>query len=185
MADVPFYSGCRPTGANFGKIPNPILVCTMFCVWPILYIPGLSGVSIVKPVIRNTSRCKKVIFNGAKQNKLDYAPRGFSRIYMAQQCIRKIQPIRFRETKVNFFGNKYRGAIGAGAEMIYIAMFDEVDEGTAIFKVSKIHPPVGESPFVSFEEDIPSDYYLYLAGYAGRMLRKEIPFQEKIPAPKK
>ncbi|MNH44784.1 hypothetical protein D3C79_1070480 [compost metagenome] len=66
--------------------------------------------------------------------------------------------------------------------MIYLAMFDEVDEGTAIFKISK-NPPVGDVEFVKPEEDIPSDYYLYLSGYAAKMLRKEIPFQTKIPAP--
>lgn len=74
-------------------------------------------------------------------------------------------------------------AIKNGANMIYIAMFDEVDEGTAIFKVSK-NPPVGASTFITFEEDIPSDYYLYLAGYAGKMLRKQLPFTETIPPPK-
>lgn len=31
------------------------------------------------------------------------------------------------------------------------------------------------------EADLGSDYYLYLAGQAGRMLRKEIPFTERIP----
>ena len=54
--------------------------------------------------------------------------------------------------------------------MIYIAMFDEVDEGTAIMKVSQ-DPPIGPSPFLVFEEGIPSDYYLYLTGYASRVLK--------------
>ena len=67
--------------------------------------------------------------------------------------------------------------------MIYVAMFDEVDEGTAIMKVSK-DPPVGLSSFVKFEDGIPSDYYLYLTGYAGQILRKKSPFQETIPLPK-
>ena len=35
------------------------------------------------------------------------------------------------------------GAIQAGAEMIYVAMFDEIDEGTAIFKCAK-KVPVGK-----------------------------------------
>lgn len=83
----------------------------------------------------------------------------------------------------HFLWKQLTTAVTNGAEMIYIAMFDEVDEGTAIFKVSK-NPPVGASTFVSFEEDIPSDYYLYLTGIAGKMLRKEIPVPAEIPAPK-
>jgi glycoprotein endo-alpha-1,2-mannosidase len=82
-----------------------------------------------------------------------------------------------------FLWSQLKTAIKNGAEMIYIAMFDEVDEGTAIFKISK-NPPVGASRFITLEEDIPSDYYLYLAGYAAKMLRKEIPFQDSIPRPK-
>lgn len=82
-----------------------------------------------------------------------------------------------------FFWSQLTGAINDGAEMIYVAMFDEVDEGTAIEKISK-NPPVGASRFVTFEKGIPSDYYLYLTGYAAKMLRKEIPFQQEIPLPK-
>jgi hypothetical protein len=43
------------------------------------------------------------------------------------------------------------GAIRAGAEMIYVAMFDEIDEGTAIFKCAK-EVPTGKSTFVPIEE---------------------------------
>ncbi|HUR45050.1 MAG TPA: glycoside hydrolase family 71/99-like protein, partial [Candidatus Saccharimonadales bacterium] len=59
----------------------------------------------------------------------------------------------------------------AGAQAFYIAMFDEMDEGTAIFKVRN-DPPVGNSPFLA-EPEVPGDHYLWLTGQAGRMLRSE------------
>lgn len=67
-----------------------------------------------------------------------------------------------------------------GAEMVYVAMFDEIDEGTAIFKCAH-QVPVGESVFVPLDEEIPSDHYLWLTGQAGRMLRKEIPVSAEMP----
>ena len=61
-------------------------------------------------------------------------------------------------------------------DMAYIAMFDEVDEGTAIFKCTN-HPPVGR--FVTYE-GYPSDHYLKLSGLIGKMLRGElVTFPEK------
>jgi hypothetical protein len=60
----------------------------------------------------------------------------------------------------------------AGAKMLYVAMFDELDEGTAIFKCRN-DPPIGQSAFVS-EPDLPSDHYLWLTGMAGRLLRGEL-----------
>ncbi|MNX42691.1 hypothetical protein D3C86_731160 [compost metagenome] len=117
-----------------------------------------------------------------KVNKLDYVPvlyPGFSWHNMKPES-----PLdQIPRNKGQFFWKQLSGAIQNGAEMIYVAMFDEVDEGTAIFKISK-NPPVGDTEFVKPEEGIPSDYYLYLTGYAGKMLRKEIPFQSIIPAPK-
>lgn len=64
------------------------------------------------------------------------------------------------------------GAIRAGAEMIYVAMFDEIDEGTAIFKCAQ-KVPVGKSTFVPIEEGVESDHYLKLVGEAAKILRKE------------
>lgn len=74
--------------------------------------------------------------------------------------------------KGQFFWTQLTNAIDAGAPMIYVAMFDEIDEGTAIFKISK-DPPAGKSRFVTFEPDIPEDHYLQLAGKAARMLKKQ------------
>jgi len=84
----------------------------------------------------------------------------------------------------HFYWKQINGAINSGAEMLYVAMFDEVDEGTAILKVSK-KPPVGLSTFVTFEDDIPNDYYLYLTGYAAKMLRKQVPLTADVPPPVK
>jgi len=63
--------------------------------------------------------------------------------------------------------------------MIYQAMFDELDEGTAIFKCTS-NPPAGESQFVA-EDGLPSDHYLWLCGLGGKLLRGEISPSENIP----
>ncbi|MBI5833506.1 MAG: hypothetical protein HZB16_14500 [Armatimonadetes bacterium] len=67
-----------------------------------------------------------------------------------------------------------------GMKMVYIAMFDEVDEGTAVFKVTN-QPPQGR--FGTYE-GLPSDHYLRLCGLAGRYLRGEdVTFPEVQPDP--
>lgn len=81
--------------------------------------------------------------------------------------------------KGEFLWSQYFAAKKAGATMIYQAMFDEMDEGTAIFKCSN-RPPAGESKFVT-EEDVPTDHYLWLTGMGGRVLRGETPATERIP----
>ena len=68
----------------------------------------------------------------------------------------------------------------AGAEMIYVAMFDEVDEGTAIFKCTGDHPVSDIAKFIDMDGQ-PSDHYLWLTGEAARKLRKEITLKYKMP----
>lgn len=74
--------------------------------------------------------------------------------------------------KGEFLWSQAKAFRGAGAEMLYVAMFDEIDEGTSIFKCTN-DPPVGASPFLTYE-GLPSDHYLKLAGKIGRLLRGEI-----------
>ena len=64
--------------------------------------------------------------------------------------------------------------------MIYVAMFDEVDEGTAIFKCTN-QPPTGEGASFLTYEGLPSDFYLRLTGSAAKMLRGEIPVTDTMP----
>jgi len=64
-------------------------------------------------------------------------------------------------------------------------MFDEMNEGTACLKVVSSRdelPAQGEFLALDTEGDrLPSDWYLQLAGAAGKMLRREIPLTENIP----
>ena len=84
-----------------------------------------------------------------------------------------------------FLWHQMYNAIDAGCNMVYVAMFDEVDEGTAIFKTtenSSQTPVIGD--FLTLDADgleLPSDWYLRLTGEASKMLRSEIPLTDQIP----
>jgi hypothetical protein len=73
----------------------------------------------------------------------------------------------------------------AGASVLKIAMFDEVDEGTAIFKVASRR---SEAPNQGFwltldadGQELPSDWYLRLAGEITRMFHGEVKPEVAIP----
>lgn len=63
----------------------------------------------------------------------------------------------------------------AGAKMVKIAMFDEVNEGTAIFKVTRTQDLVpADGDWVTMDADgqpLPSDHYLTVAGRTGALFR--------------
>jgi len=79
-----------------------------------------------------------------------------------------------------FYWDQFTTMINAGAEMIYVAMFDEIDEGTAIFKVSDTPPNSDKARFVD-NDGMPSDHYLWLTGLGAKMLRNEIPVSLEMP----
>lgn len=81
--------------------------------------------------------------------------------------------------KGQFLWKQYVEAKRTGATMLYQAMFDEMDEGTAIFKCTD-DPPVGTSSFLTLE-GLPSDHYLWLTGMAGRLLRGEVEASDTLP----
>ena len=74
-----------------------------------------------------------------------------------------------------FYWRQVQDAVGRGCTMLYGAMFDEVDEGTALFKVAATAQQApAEAPFVTLDADheaVPSDWYLRLAGETQRVLR--------------
>jgi hypothetical protein len=77
-----------------------------------------------------------------------------------------------------FYWRQFSTAADLGMEMAYVAMFDEVDEGTAIFKVSNTPPKPGR--FVTYD-GLPSDWYLRLTREGTKLLRGERKNQKTIP----
>jgi hypothetical protein len=71
-----------------------------------------------------------------------------------------------------FFRKQFRATAMAGNNSAYIAMFDEMDEGTAVFKCTN-QVPIGKSPFGTFE-GLPSDHYLKLCREGRQLLREGI-----------
>jgi hypothetical protein len=73
-----------------------------------------------------------------------------------------------------FFWHQIEQALQAGATMLYGAMFDEVDEGTAMFKLAPTRDSVPAGvPIVTLDADgeqLPSDWYLQLARQAQQRL---------------
>ena len=123
-----------------------------------------------------------------KEKKLDYLPVAFPGFSWHNLSAR-----RGKEAPLNaiprlggqFFWSQVRAYHDAGAQMLYVAMFDELDEGTAIYKVRQDPPSTPEAPFVA-EPDVPGDHYLWLTGEAGSVFRGESKPIETLPfrAPK-
>jgi hypothetical protein len=117
-----------------------------------------------------------------KQRSLDYLPvvfPGFS--------WQNLQKVHGREAKLDqiprmrgeFLWSQAMAFRDAGAKMLYVAMFDELDEGTAIFKCTN-DPPVGESRFLTFD-GLPSDYYLWLTGRIAEVFRNNGEATAELP----
>jgi hypothetical protein len=113
---------------------------------------------------------------------LDYAPcvyPGFSWFNLSKVEFGGRHPLnQIPRQEGRFYWNQMVAGVSSGAKMLYVAMFDEMDEGTAIFKCSNT-PPVG--PQFCDYEGLPSDHYLWLTGKAGQMLRGEITPTPQIP----
>lgn len=122
--------------------------------------------------VRHANECWQPDVRWCKSRELDYMPvvfPGFSWHNLKHQSpLNEIDRLGGQ-----FLWTQIVAAKRAGAEMIYVAMFDEVDEGTAIFKCTN-HPPVANGGEFLTYENFPSDHYLKITGLAGEMLRGEI-----------
>jgi len=116
---------------------------------------------------------------------VDYMPviwPGFSWFNLHDGALNQIP-----RNKGNFYWRQAYNAIDAGAKYIYVAMFDEVDESTAMFKLteSKTQLPVLlKDRMVTLDIDgtnLPSDWYLQLANQTQQMLDGTIPLTSIIP----
>jgi hypothetical protein len=86
-----------------------------------------------------------------------------------------------------FWWNQFRSFVDAGCTMAFGAMFDEVDEATAMYKLAATKADVPlDTAVMALDADglsMTPDFYLRLAGYAGQVLRGEKELTKTVPVP--
>jgi len=193
LQNDPQYGGCTvmlgvPTfwrDLNADCLPDPYLhdlICMADMVLPWM-------VQRFSPLLHNDmDRYRDVIINDirwCRNARIDYVPcvtPGFSWHNLSRfEFPDDVKPIgSIPRQGGRFYWQQLSTAIMAGAEMIYVAMFDEVNEGTAIFKISD-DPPVSDIAKFVNNDGMPSDHYLFLTGEAAKMLRREKPLTTAQP----
>lgn len=127
---------------------------------------------------RHAEKVVKPDLEWCAREKLDYLPvlfPGFSWFNLKGGELNQI-PRKGGE----FLWTQFVESKRAGASMLYVAMFDEVDEGTAIFKCTNAVPVGEKSKFLGYE-GLPADFYLKLTGQGGKVLRGELPLTAPLP----
>lgn len=118
------------------------------------------------------------------QRKVDYVPivyPGFTWHNLSREELKPVRPLgAIPRHKGRFYWDLIQTSISAGAKMLYVAMFDEIDEGTAIMKCSN-NPPCGETTAFIDYEGMPTDHYLWLTGQGAKMLRGDMPLSKTMP----
>ncbi len=101
-------------------------------------------------------------------NKVDYVPLIFPGFSWGNLKNNETLYNSIPRNNGEFLWKQVSGAKNASAKSLYVAMFDEIDEGTAIFKCMREGelPLNGSKKFVGIESNLGSDYYLWLTGKA-------------------
>jgi len=108
----------------------------------------------------------------AEEEAISYAPLCFPGFSWANMHRVGRPGVQIPRNGGSFFKKQLDYCLDSGAKMLYIAMFDEIDEGTAIFKIARKVPVAAPgSTFVPLEDGVPSDRYLTLAGEAAARLK--------------
>ena len=134
------------------------------------YGSGKNGLKVTKKYIAETAKADQ---QWCSQRGIDYIPvifPGFS-----WQNHKRAQGEDAKQDHIprrggQFLWQQATSHIDNGSNMLYVAMFDEIDEGTAIFKCSN-NPPIGPSKFLTYT-NLPSDHYLWLTAKIQALLRK-------------
>ena len=116
-----------------------------------------------------------------RQNGVDYVPLAFPGF--SWKNMNGPQSTAIPRNRGHFFWKQIAGARKAGASMLYIAMFDEMNEGTSIFKCNTVdHLPLNDGGgFVGIDSDLGSDYYLWLTGQAAAWWHGKKTYTSDLP----
>lgn len=169
-------SGSSETDLGWRDIYNSL---DMISPWSVGRYNSNNGIDSWKNtnIVPDLARCNA--------NGVDYMPviwPGFSWINLHDGPLNEIP-----RNEGNFYWRQAYNAIEAGVKYIYVAMFDEVDEATAMFKLTETKsqlPVEGQDILVPLDIDgtsLPSDWYLQLADQTQQMLDGSIPLTNIIP----
>lgn len=86
----------------------------------------------------------------------------------------------------NFMWHQMYTAVAAGSKMLYVAMFDETDEATAIFKIAENQRQIPtEGQFLAADQDgynCPGDWYLNITGTVSGLVQNGEYVPRDMPA---
>jgi hypothetical protein len=122
-----------------------------------------------------------------KANGMDYQPCVYAGTSFYNSNGGTSPKNQFPRNHGNFMWSQFAVLRNAGVKTVYIAMFDEVNEATQIFKTAEdsTQVPAGKW-FLTLDADgikCSSDFYLRLTADGGRMLKGLIPYQAAHPTP--
>ncbi|RAV98203.1 glycoside hydrolase family 71/99-like protein [Pseudochryseolinea flava] len=121
-----------------------------------------------------------------KANRVDYVPLVFPGFSWANMHNDPSLYNSIPRLAGDFLWRQIAGAKTEGAQALYVAMFDEIDEGTAIYKVNNESnvPLNGDSglKFVGIEDSLGTDYYLWLTGQGAHWFHGEGIYGIKKPS---
>jgi hypothetical protein len=119
----------------------------------------------------------------SKTNKVDYVPLVFPGFSWGNLKNNAADYNSIPRLKGEFLWKQVAGAKMSGATSLYVAMFDEIDEGTAIYKCARQSevPLNGAKQFVGIENELQTDHYLWLTGQAGKWFHGETGYSATLP----
>jgi hypothetical protein len=112
----------------------------------------------------------KVDLAEARRNGLEYMPVIYPGFGWTNLKGRDAEKATIPRRGGEFYWRQFVTATDLGINMAYVAMFDEVDEATAIFKVHNTPPT--QARFQTYD-GLPSDWYLRLTGEGAKVIRGE------------
>jgi hypothetical protein len=90
-------------------------------------------------------------------------------------------------THGDFMWSQFAGGYQAGIQSVYISMFDEMNEGTAVLNLAEDSGGIPASKsFVTLDADgthVSSDFYLRLINDGAKMIKKQIAYTTTHPTP--
>jgi len=165
------------TGDSKGDFINVYKAFNMISAWP-----------VGRPVDANYAPWIEGDRDFCKANGIDYQPCAYPGTAFSNDKSQALSPRNlFPRKHGDFMWAQFAAFKKAGVPSFYVAMFDEVNEATSIFKVAEDASmiPAGKY-FLTLDADgthVSSDFYLRLTNDGAKMIKGQLAYTETEPTP--